>query len=132
IELYMFAQANSEHCHHKIFNAEWIIDVKPHPKSLFQMIKNTFETKPDYVISAYKDNAAVMEGSGVGRYFADHITGRYVFHQEPAHLLMKVETQNHPTAITPCPGAPTGSGGETRPKGANWRAAKPHARGAIF
>lgn len=104
IELYMFAQANSEHCRHKIFNADWIIDGKPQPKSLFKMIKNTFETTPDYVLSAYKDNAAVMEGSAVGRYFADHNTGRYDFHQEPAHILMKVETHNHPTAISPWPG----------------------------
>ena len=76
------------------------------------MIKNTFETTPDHVLSAYKDNAAVMEGSEVGRYFADHETGRYDYHQEPAHILMKVETHNHPTAISPWPGAATGSGGE--------------------
>lgn len=95
IELYMFAQANSEHCRHKIFNADWIIDGEQQPKSLFKMIKNTFETTPDHVLSAYKDNAAVMEGSEVGRYFADHETGRYDFHQEPAHILMKVETHNH-------------------------------------
>ncbi|XPE67536.1 hypothetical protein ACNKHR_20535 [Shigella flexneri] len=105
IELYMFAQANSEHCRHKIFNADWIIDGEQQPKSLFRMIKNTFETTPDHVLSAYKDNAAVMEGSEVGRYFADHETGRYDFHQEPAHILMKVETHNHPTAISPSPGA---------------------------
>mgnify|MGYP002227811336 CR=1 FL=1 len=107
IELYMFAQANSEHCRHKIFNADWIIDGEQQPKSLFKMIKNTFETTPDHVLSAYKDNAAVMEGSEVGRYFADHETGRYDFHQEPAHILMKVETHNHPTAISPWPGAAT-------------------------
>lgn len=101
IELYMFAQANSEHCRHKIFNADWVIDGEQQPKSLFKMIKNTFETTPDHVLSAYKDNAAVMEGSEVGRYFADHETGRYDFHQEPAHILMKVETHNHPTAISP-------------------------------
>lgn len=99
IELYMFAQANSEHCRHKIFNADWVIDGEKQPKSLFKMIKNTFEKTPDYVLSAYKDNAAVMEGSAVGRYFADHATGRYDFHQEDAHILMKVETHNHPTAI---------------------------------
>ncbi|EDG7241704.1 phosphoribosylformylglycinamidine synthase, partial [Salmonella enterica subsp. enterica serovar Muenchen] len=127
IELYMFAQANSEHCRHKIFNADWIIDGKPQPKSLFKMIKNTFETTPDYVLSAYKDNAAVMEGSAVGRYFADHNTGRYDFHQEPAHILMKVETHNHPTAISPWPGAATGSGGEIRDEGATGRGAKPKA-----
>ena len=78
----------------KIFNADWIIDGEQQPKSLFKMIKNTFEKTPDYVLSAYKDNAAVMEGSEVGRYFADHQTGRYDFHQEPAHILMKVETHN--------------------------------------
>ncbi|HBD6103850.1 TPA: phosphoribosylformylglycinamidine synthase, partial [Shigella flexneri] len=127
IELYMFAQANSEHCRHKIFNADWIIDGEQQPKSLFRMIKNTFETTPDHVLSAYKDNAAVMEGSEVGRYFADHETGRYNFHQEPAHILMKVETHNHPTAISPWPGAATGSGGEIRDEGATGRGAKPKA-----
>ncbi|MFR0314305.1 phosphoribosylformylglycinamidine synthase, partial [Escherichia coli] len=127
IELYMFAQANSEHCRHKIFNADWVIDGEQQPKSLFKMIKNTFETTPDYVLSAYKDNAAVMEGSEVGRYFADHETGRYDFHQEPAHILMKVETHNHPTAISPWPGAATGSGGEIRDEGATGRGAKPKA-----
>lgn len=91
------------------------------------MIKNTFEKTPDYVLSAYKDNAAVMEGSEVGRYFADHQTGRYDFHQEPAHILMKVETHNHPTAISPWPGAATGSGGEIRDEGATGRGAKPKA-----
>lgn len=91
------------------------------------MIKNTFETTPDHVLSAYKDNAAVMEGSEVGRYFADHETGRYDFHQEPAHILMKVETHNHPTAISPWPGAATGSGGEIRDEGATGRGAKPKA-----
>ncbi len=86
IELYMFAQANSEHCRHKIFNADWIIDGEQQPKSLFRSIKNTFETTPDHVLSAYKDNAAVMEGSEVGRYFADHETGRYDFHQGTRHI----------------------------------------------
>ena len=127
IELYMFAQANSEHCRHKIFNADWVIDGEQQPKSLFKMIKNTFETTPDHVLSAYKDNAAVMEGSEVGRYFADHETGRYDFHQEPAHILMKVETHNPPTAISPWPGAATGSGGEIRDEGATGRGAKPKA-----
>lgn len=109
------------------FNADWIIDGEQQPKSLFKMIKNTFETTPDHVLSAYKDNAAVMEGSEVGRYFADHETGRYDFHQEPAHILMKVETHNHPTAISPWPGAATGSGGEIRDEGATGRGAKPKA-----
>lgn len=127
IELYMFAQANSEHCRHKIFNADWIIDGEKQPKSLFKMIKNTFEKTPDYVLSAYKDNAAVMEGSHVGRFFADHASGRYDYHQEDAHILMKVETHNHPTAISPWPGAATGSGGEIRDEGATGRGAKPKA-----
>lgn len=127
IELYMFAQANSEHCRHKIFNADWVIDGETQPKSLFKMIKNTFEQTPDYVLSAYKDNAAVMEGSQVGRFYADAKDGLYDFHQEQAHILMKVETHNHPTAISPWPGAATGSGGEIRDEGATGRGAKPKA-----
>ncbi len=127
VELYMFAQANSEHCRHKIFNADWIIDGAAQPKSLFKMIKNTFEHTPDFVLSAYKDNAAVMEGSTVGRFFADPANGHYAYHQEPAHILMKVETHNHPTAISPWPGAATGSGGEIRDEGATGRGAKPKA-----
>lgn len=126
IELYMFAQANSEHCRHKIFNADWVIDGEKQPKSLFKMIKNTFEQTPDFVLSAYKDNAAVMEGSKVGRFFADS-DGKYRYHQEDAHILMKVETHNHPTAISPFPGAATGSGGEIRDEGATGRGAKPKA-----
>lgn len=127
IELYMFAQANSEHCRHKIFNADWVIDGVAQPKSLFKMIKNTFEHTPDYVLSAYKDNAAVMEGSQVGRFFAAPENGVYGYHQEEAHILMKVETHNHPTAISPWPGAATGSGGEIRDEGATGRGAKPKA-----
>lgn len=127
IELYMFAQANSEHCRHKIFNADWVIDGEQQSKSLFKMIKNTFEKTPDYVLSAYKDNAAVMEGSEVGRFFASHQDGIYDYHQEAAHILMKVETHNHPTAISPWPGAATGSGGEIRDEGATGRGAKPKA-----
>ncbi|STY62129.1 phosphoribosylformylglycinamidine synthase [Mannheimia haemolytica] len=126
IELYMFAQANSEHCRHKIFNADWTIDGVKQEKSLFKMIKNTFEKTPDYVLSAYKDNAAVMEGSTVGRFFPDQ-DGIYRYHQEDAHILMKVETHNHPTAISPFPGAATGSGGEIRDEGATGRGAKPKA-----
>ncbi|MDG2952505.1 phosphoribosylformylglycinamidine synthase [Exercitatus varius] len=126
IELYMFAQANSEHCRHKIFNADWVIDGEKQEKSLFKMIKNTFEKTPDYVLSAYKDNAAVMEGSKVGRFFPD-ADGRYRYHNEDAHILMKVETHNHPTAISPFPGAATGSGGEIRDEGATGRGAKPKA-----
>ncbi|OOF36793.1 phosphoribosylformylglycinamidine synthase [Rodentibacter heidelbergensis] len=126
IELYMFAQANSEHCRHKIFNADWVIDGEKQDKSLFKMIKNTFEKTPDFVLSAYKDNAAVMEGSKVGRFFADQ-DGQYRYHNEDAHILMKVETHNHPTAISPFPGAATGSGGEIRDEGATGRGAKPKA-----
>ncbi|OOF71283.1 phosphoribosylformylglycinamidine synthase [Rodentibacter caecimuris] len=126
IELYMFAQANSEHCRHKIFNADWTIDGKKQDKSLFKMIKNTFEKTPDYVLSAYKDNAAVMEGSTIGRFFPDQ-DGQYRYHNEDAHILMKVETHNHPTAISPFPGAATGSGGEIRDEGATGRGAKPKA-----
>ena len=127
IELYMFAQANSEHCRHKIFNADWIIDGVKQPKSLFKMIKNTFENTPDYVSSAYKDNAAVMDGSKVGRFFADYGNRTYSYHQEYADILMKVETHNHPTAISPWPGAATGSGGEIRDEGATGKGAKPKA-----
>ncbi|GAA0367398.1 phosphoribosylformylglycinamidine synthase [Bowmanella denitrificans] len=127
VELYMFAQANSEHCRHKIFNADWTIDGAAQPKSLFKMIKNTFEHCPDYVHSAYKDNAAVMEGSIAGRFFPDPASGQYQYHQESIDILMKVETHNHPTAISPFPGAATGSGGEIRDEGATGRGAKPKA-----
>jgi phosphoribosylformylglycinamidine synthase len=127
IELYMFAQANSEHCRHKIFNADWTIDGVEQPKSLFKMIKNTFETTSDYVTSAYKDNAAVMHGSEAGRFFAEPQTGQYKFHHENIDILMKVETHNHPTAISPFPGAATGSGGEIRDEGATGRGSKPKA-----
>ncbi|MDP4529732.1 phosphoribosylformylglycinamidine synthase [Alkalimonas delamerensis] len=127
IELYMFAQANSEHCRHKIFNADWTIDGQQQPKSLFKMIKNTFEQTPDYVLSAYKDNAAVMMGSEAGRFFPDATTQEYNYHHEPIHILMKVETHNHPTAISPYPGAATGSGGEIRDEGATGVGAKPKA-----
>ncbi|MFI3247053.1 MAG: phosphoribosylformylglycinamidine synthase, partial [Ferrimonas sp.] len=126
VELYMFAQANSEHCRHKIFNADWVIDGEPQPKSLFKMIKNTFEQTPEQVLSAYSDNAAVMVGSNAGRFFAD-ADGTYRYHQEPVHILMKVETHNHPTAISPYPGAATGSGGEIRDEGATGRGSKPKA-----
>ncbi len=127
IELMMFAQANSEHCRHKIFNADWIIDGVKQEKSLFKMIKNTFEVTPDNVLSAYKDNAAVMTGSEVGRFFPDPDTRQYNYHQEKTHILMKVETHNHPTAISPWPGASTGSGGEIRDEGATGIGGKPKA-----
>ncbi|WP_110456422.1 phosphoribosylformylglycinamidine synthase [Shewanella algidipiscicola] len=126
VELMMFAQANSEHCRHKIFNADWTIDGEVQPKSLFKMIKNTFEKTPEHVLSAYKDNAAVMEGSVAGRFFPEQ-NGVYAYHTEPMHVLMKVETHNHPTAISPYPGAATGSGGEIRDEGATGRGSKPKA-----
>lgn len=127
IELMMFAQANSEHCRHKIFNADWTIDGVKQDKSLFKMIKNTYEVTPDHVLSAYKDNAAVMVGSEVGRFFPDPETRQYGYHHEKAHILMKVETHNHPTAIAPWPGASTGSGGEIRDEGATGIGGKPKA-----
>ncbi len=127
VELMMFAQANSEHCRHKIFNADWILDGKPQERSLFQMIRNTTEQSPQGVLSAYHDNAAVMVGSPGGRFFPDPETGVYAEHREPIHILMKVETHNHPTAISPFPGAATGSGGEIRDEGATGRGSKPKA-----
>lgn len=133
VELMMFAQANSEHCRHKIFNADWVIDGEPQIHSLFKMIKNTFATSPDNVLSAYSDNAAVIKGSQAGRFFAAPLTGAeqeralYATHQEPIHILMKVETHNHPTAIAPFPGAATGSGGEIRDEGATGIGGKPKA-----
>lgn len=127
VELYMFAQANSEHCRHKIFNASWTIDGVEQQKSLFKMIKNTFETHPEYVHSAYKDNAAVMEGWKAGRFFPNPQSHQYEYHHEDIDILMKVETHNHPTAISPFPGAATGSGGEIRDEGATGRGSKPKA-----
>ncbi|MGY4531057.1 phosphoribosylformylglycinamidine synthase [Pseudomonas sp. TE3786] len=127
IELMMFAQANSEHCRHKIFNASWDIDGENQEKSLFGMIKNTFQMHGEGVLSAYKDNAAVIEGSVAGRFFPNSETRQYGAVQEPVHILMKVETHNHPTAIAPFPGASTGSGGEIRDEGATGRGAKPKA-----
>ncbi len=127
VELMMFAQANSEHCRHKIFNAEWIVDGEPQPLSLFQMIRHTHERNPGRVLSAYRDNAAVTEGYSARRWFVDPADHRYRWQQEPVHLLMKVETHNHPTAIAPFPGAATGAGGEIRDEGATGRGAKPKA-----
>jgi phosphoribosylformylglycinamidine synthase len=125
-ELMMFAQANSEHCRHKIFNASWSIDGVAQPKSLFAMIRNTYERAPHGISSAYRDNAAVMEGSVGVRYFPDG-EGVYRGHREPIDVLMKVETHNHPTAISPFAGAATGSGGEIRDEGATGTGAKPKA-----
>ncbi|MDX1320706.1 MAG: phosphoribosylformylglycinamidine synthase, partial [Oceanospirillum sp.] len=127
IELMMFAQANSEHCRHKIFNADWTIDGEQQEKSLFGMIKNTYEQSPTDVLSAYKDNASVIVGHEANRFFPNPETKEYAKHNEPVHLLMKVETHNHPTAIAPFPGAATGSGGEIRDEGATGRGSKPKA-----
>jgi phosphoribosylformylglycinamidine synthase len=127
IELMMFAQANSEHCRHKIFNADWIIDGQAQEKSLFGMIRASYEASPDGILSAYSDNAAVVEGYPVQRFFPDPPARNYAPHEEPAHLVMKVETHNHPTAISPFPGAATGAGGEIRDEGATGRGAKPKA-----
>jgi phosphoribosylformylglycinamidine synthase len=131
-ELMMFAQANSEHCRHKIFNASWVIDGEPQPKSLFAMIRNTHEKSPGGVLSAYKDNASVIEGWVAERFFAAPADARYEFVAEPVHILMKVETHNHPTAISPFPGAATGAGGEIRDEGATGLGAKPKAGLAGF
>lgn len=127
IELMMFAQANSEHCRHKIFNASWDIDGESQDKSLFGMIKNTYQLHNEGVLSAYKDNAAVIVGSVAGRFYPNPETREYAASKEPVHILMKVETHNHPTAIAPFPGASTGSGGEIRDEGATGRGAKPKA-----
>ena len=127
IELMMFAQANSEHCRHKIFNASWTIDGEDQARSLFSMIRNTHELGGEGVLSAYSDNAAVVEGSSTDRFFVDAKKGSYSYSSEPVHLLMKVETHNHPTAISPFAGAGTGSGGEIRDEGAVGRGSKPKA-----
>src|SRR5215472_3543431 len=127
VELMMFAQANSEHCRHKIFNARWIIDGRPREESLFDMIRYTHAVSPAGVLSAYRDNAAVIEGNRGERYFPDPATGVYGGVSEPIDILIKVETHNHPTAVSPFPGAATGSGGEIRDEGATGRGAKPKA-----
>ncbi len=131
-ELMMFAQANSEHCRHKIFNASWSIDGEPQDLSLFKMIRNTHAHNGEGVLSAYSDNSAVIEGSEAQRFYPSATDYEYRFHQEPVHILMKVETHNHPTAIAPNPGAATGSGGEIRDEGATGRGAKPKAGLAGF
>ena len=125
VELMMFAQANSEHCRHKIFNASWTIDGVEQPRSLFKMIKNTNEVGGENVLSAYADNAAVITGPQAGRFYPDSETKVYGYNQEPVHMLMKVETHNHPTAISPFSGAGTGAGGEIRDEGAVGRGSKP-------
>jgi len=126
VELMMFAQANSEHCRHKIFNADWIIDGVQQDKSLFGMIKNTHQLQPKGTVVAYSDNSSIMEGATVTRFFPRE-NGEYATLTELTHTLMKVETHNHPTAISPFPGASTGAGGEIRDEGATGRGAKPKA-----
>ncbi|MEC5160777.1 phosphoribosylformylglycinamidine synthase [Janthinobacterium sp. CG_S6] len=129
VELMMFAQANSEHCRHKIFNADWTIDGVAQPKSLFGMIKNTHELQPKGTVVAYSDNSSIMEGASVSRFYPRGEAGghEYAASTELTHTLMKVETHNHPTAISPFPGASTGAGGEIRDEGATGRGAKPKA-----
>ncbi|MEN3351958.1 MAG: phosphoribosylformylglycinamidine synthase, partial [Betaproteobacteria bacterium] len=126
VELMMFAQANSEHCRHKIFNADWVIDGKEEPDTLFGMIRTTHARHPRGTLVAYSDNSSVIEGAEIARFYPD-ASGEYAFHDEPTHILMKVETHNHPTAISPYPGASTGSGGEIRDEGATGRGARPKA-----
>ncbi len=129
VELMMFAQANSEHCRHKIFNADWIIDGHQHRRSLFSMIKNTHELQPKGTIVAYSDNSSIMEGASVSRFYPRGAAGGHVYAKstELTHTLMKVETHNHPTAISPFAGASTGAGGEIRDEGATGRGSKPKA-----
>jgi len=125
-ELMMFAQANSEHCRHKIFNAEWVINGEEQDTSLFAMIRHTHKTSPEGTLVAYSDNSSVIEGGMTARFFPD-TNGEYKAHDDLTHILMKVETHNHPTAISPFPGAATGSGGEIRDEGATGIGSKPKA-----
>jgi phosphoribosylformylglycinamidine synthase len=127
VELMMFAQVNSEHCRHKIFNADWTMEQEQLPHSLFDLIKQTHESSPGRVLVAYRDNAAVIEGPIGLRWFADPTTNEYRYIEEPIHYCAKVETHNHPTAISPWPGAATGAGGEIRDEGATGRGAIPKA-----
>jgi phosphoribosylformylglycinamidine synthase len=126
VELMMFAQANSEHCRHKIFNADWVIDGEAQDMSLFGMIRNTHKVSPQGTVVAYSDNASVIEGARVERFYP-RADGTYAFSDELMHTLMKVETHNHPTAIAPFAGAATGSGGEIRDEGATGSGSKPKA-----
>jgi phosphoribosylformylglycinamidine synthase len=127
VELMMFAQANSEHCRHKIFNADWVIDGEIQPHSLFGMIRNTHAVSPAGTVVAYSDNSSVIEGAQIERFYPDSASKRYRYRSEMTHILMKVETHNHPTAISPFPGAATGSGGEIRDEGATGIGSKPKA-----
>ncbi|OJJ48989.1 hypothetical protein ASPZODRAFT_60758 [Penicilliopsis zonata CBS 506.65] len=127
VELFMFAQVNSEHCRHKQFNASWVIDGKPMPNSLFAMIRNTHKKNPEFTVSAYSDNAAVLQGEEAAFWAPNQTTGEWGHTKEVVHFLAKVETHNHPTAVSPYPGAATGSGGEIRDEGAVGRGSKPKA-----
>ncbi len=126
-ELMMFAQANSEHCRHKIFNARWTIDGEEKPHTLFGMIRNTYHHHSEGILSAYSDNAAVIAGHEAARFFPLTDSRVYGSQREPVHIQIKVETHNHPTAISPWPGAATGAGGEIRDEGATGQGAKPKA-----
>ena len=127
VELMMFAQVNSEHCRHKIFNAEWIVDGEKQPYSLFDMIRNTHEVNPQGTVVAYNDNSSVISGYEKTNFQLDETGRHYRWFENDAHILMKVETHNHPTAIAPHPGAATGSGGEIRDEGATGRGSRPKA-----
>ncbi|MEY3201110.1 MAG: Phosphoribosylformylglycinamidine synthase, partial [Pseudomonadota bacterium] len=126
VELMMFAQANSEHCRHKIFNASWVIDGVAQPHSLFGMVRETEKANPQGTVVAYSDNASIIEGASVKRFYPGK-DGVYAARESLTHILAKVETHNHPTAISPFPGAATGSGGEIRDEGATGRGSKPKA-----
>ena len=128
VELMMFAQANSEHCRHKIFNADFVLNGQAQEKSLFRMIRDTHEAHPEGTVVAYKDNASIIEGAKIRRFYPHAAENQgYRFAEEDTHILMKVETHNHPTAIAPFAGAATGAGGEIRDEGATGRGARPKA-----
>jgi phosphoribosylformylglycinamidine synthase len=127
VELMMFAQANSEHCRHKIFNANFVIDGEAQPKTLFGMIRETYAARPQGTLVAYSDNSSVIEGGFIDRFYPVGDAQAYTYTTEPTHILMKVETHNHPTAISPFAGAATGSGGEIRDEGATGRGSRPKA-----
>lgn len=127
VELMMFAQANSEHCRHKIFNADFVVDGVVQDKTLFGMIRDTHKAHPQGTVVAYSDNSSVIEGATVDRFYPTPNSHQYTYRSEPTHILMKVETHNHPTAISPFPGAATGSGGEIRDEGATGRGSRPKA-----
>lgn len=128
VELMMFAQANSEHCRHKIFNADFILNSEKQPKSLFGMIRDTHNAHPEGTVVAYKDNSSVIEGAKIERFYPNAAENQgYRFHEEDTHIIMKVETHNHPTAIAPFAGAATGAGGEIRDEGATGKGSRPKA-----